>query len=270
MKIETPGNPQTIDEYTAFRFTVPDPQPVQLNGNTRTLDRLPFDEIDFSVVPQIVRNALDKTQIEGGKVTKLTFMTYIGKKFGWDVDIQGTRETASVRADIAGNIVSVDLSQTNRAAEYKIFSEAELTNATNAIKAKFGENAQLQKITIRESSLETEIISAENLNKIDVYIFGISGLKKSQLPAMPVNPINEVFQFSAIKLTDAVNLAQKAKEKLAMPDGQITSITLEQRRAFTKINEIAHIIWTVSVKQGANSGSVSYDNQSNEVSFNKD
>jgi hypothetical protein len=269
MKIENPGNPQNIDEYTYLGCFVSDAKPVQLNGNTRTLDKLPFDEIDFSVVPQIIKNALEKTQIEGGKVTKLTFMTYVGNKFGWDVDIQGTRETASARANLKGEIVSVNLSQTNRAANYKILDEAELKKAADAIKAKFGENARFEQIAIREGKIDLKVLISESATKTDLYSFGISGWIKSPLPPMPANPIFEPFQLVSINLTDAVVLASKAEQRLDLPNGQINFISIEQRRAFTKADENPQLIWTVSVNQGANGGSVSYDAKLTEISVRK-
>ncbi len=269
MKIETPGNSQNIDEYTYIGYFVSDPKPIQLNGNTRTLDRLPFEEIDFTVVPQIVKNALDKTQIEGGKVTKLTFMTYAGNKFGWDVDIQGTRETASARANLKGEIISVNLSQTNCAANYKVLNEAELANAAASIKAQFGENARFEQIAIREKAIDLKVLNSENPKKTDLYSFGISGWRKSPLPPMPANPIFEPFPLVSINLTDALVLALKAKQRLDLPNGQISFISIEQRRAFAKADEIPQLIWTVSVTRGTNSETVSYDTQLNEVSVDK-
>ena len=269
MKIETPGNPQNVDEYTYIGFAVAGPKPVQLNGNTRTLDKLPFDEIDFSVIPQIAKNALDKTQIEGGKVSKMTFMTYNGNKFGWDVDIQGTRETASARANLKGEIVSVNLSQTNRAANYKVLNEAELTNAAVSIKAQFGENARFEQIAIRERTIDLKVLNSDDPKKTDLYSFGINGWRKSPLPPMPVNPIFEPFPLTSVNLTDALILAQKAKQRLNLPNGQISFISIEQRRAFTKADENPQPIWTVSVNQGANNDSVSYDAKLNEISVNK-
>jgi len=264
MKIETPGNPQNIDEYTYLGYFVPEPKPVQLNGNTRTLDKLPFEEIDFTVVPQIVKNALEKTQIEGGTVKKLTFATYVGSKFGWDVEIQGTRESASVRANIAGEIVSVDLSQTNRAANYKILNEAELNKAAAAIRTKFGENARFEEIGIREDSLTLKVIKSENPKMVDVYGFGISGLKKSPMPPLPASLIFQPFPLSSINLTDAVGLVQKAQQRLDLPNGQFKYVS------FNKNNiESSGAIWRVSIEQGANGGSVSYDAELNEISVRK-
>ena len=269
MKIETPGNAQNIDEYTSLGYYVSEPKPVQLNGNTRTLDKLPFEEIDFTVVPQIIKNALEKTQIEGGAVTKITFMTYVGNKFGWDVQIQGTRESASARADMAGNIVSVNLSQTNRAANYKVLNEDELNKAADAIRAKFGENTRFEEITIRENSIGLKVINPENPQKVESYSFGIDGLKKSPMISLPASALNEAFDFNTINLMDALNLAPKAKARLDLPNGQISLITVERRRSFTKAEETAQIIWTISVNQGANSRIVSYDSKLNEISVRK-
>ncbi len=261
MKIEAPGNSQNVDEYTYLGSFVAGPEPVQLNGFTRTLDKLPFDEIDFAVIPQIVKNALEKMQIEDGVVTKMRFgTTHFENKFGWDVQIQGTRESASAQADITGNIVSVNLSQTNRAANYKVLNETELTKATDAIKAKFGENAQVDKISIRGNSISLKVINPENSKMYDAYEFGVSGLQKSPPPPLPADIAVKQFAFNRVNLLDAVNLAQKTKEKLAMTDGQVSYITIGYGNN-PEIRESNQLIWTVAIEKGINSGYVEYDDK---------
>ena len=271
MKIETPGNPQNVDEYTYLGYFVPEPKPVQLNGNTRTLDKLPFEEIDFTVVPQIVKNALEKTRVEGGKVTKLDFYAYKGYKFGWNVTIQGTRESASAGADINGNIVSIDLSQTSRAAEYKIINEPELNSATAAIKSRFGEDARFAEVKIDEKWVSLKAANKENANMLDTFAFGISGLKKTPLPPLPASISGEPFAFSSIDLKNAISLLQRTKDKLKLPDGQVSAITIKNETDYS-LNKIRQntfekirLVWTVSIKKGLNSGFVKYDDKLNEI-----
>ncbi|CAN5344106.1 hypothetical protein BH10ACI1_BH10ACI1_09660 [soil metagenome] len=268
MKVEDPNNPQNIDEYTYLGFFVSDPQPVQRDAMTKSRDKLPFDQIDFTLIPQIVQKALDKTQIEGGKVKRMTLQAHDGQTLRWFVEIQGTRESASAFADIAGNITSTDMSQTSKAANYKILSETELNKAANAIKTKFGETAQFQKLTISETSVGVEVINPQNSKVVDAYTYGIDGLKKSVLPQLPANTMNEPFSFNTINLTDAVGLAQKAKERLSMPNGQVFSIAIEQQRDF--VENKSQRTWAVWIKQGVSQGTVKYDSKLNEISIKKD
>ena len=261
MKIQSPGDARKIDEYTYLGFFVSQPQPVQRDAMTDVREKISFDEIDFTVVSQIAKNALDKTQIEGGTVKRMTLGAQDGRKFRWRVEIQGTRETASAWEDIAGNITSVDLSQTNRAASYTIFNEAELTEANNAIKAKFGENVRFEEIIFRENSLELKVINSENPKMVDGYNFGISGFKKSSLPPMPANSIFEAFPLSSINFNDALDLALKAKQRLDLPNGQLNHISFDK--------ENSGIYWKVLIEQGANGGLVSYDEKLNEISIQK-
>lgn len=262
MKIQSPGDARNIDEYTYLGFFVAPPQPVRRDAMTDARAKIPFDEIDFTVVPQIAKTALDKTQIEGGAVTKLTFMTYNGNKFGWDVEIRGTRESASARANIAGEIISINLSQTNRAANYKILDEAELNKAADAIKAEFGENAHFEEIGIRESYLSLKVINPENPKKVDVYWLGITGLKKSPLPPLlPASLIFQPFPISSVNLADVVGLVQKARQRLDLPNGQLKYVSFNK--------ESSGAVWRVSIEQGANGGIVSYDEKLNEISVRK-
>lgn len=282
MKIEAPGDTRNIDEYTYLGFVVAGPQPVQRDAMTNSREKMPFDEIDFTVVPQIVKNALDKTQIEGGAVKRITLGAQDGRKFRWWVEIQGTRETASAWADLTGNITSTDLSQTSRAADYKVLNETELNKAVAAFRTKFGDDAQIAGIRIDEKSIGFKVINRENPKNIDSYNFGIDGLKKSTLPTFSANFIEKAFSFKDVNLLDAINLLQKTKERLEMPDGQLSYITLENLPSIVlvtkSINSIPYkvgettsqIAWSVNIKRGTTTGFVNYDTKLNELSVKKD
>lgn len=203
-------------------------------------------------------------------MVKITFLTYTGNKFGWDVEVQGTRENASARADLAGNIVSTDLSQTNRAANYKALNEAELNKAAEAIKVKFGEGARIEELDIRANTIGLKVLNPENPRMVDSYIFGIDGLKKSSLPPLPLSALDEAFSLDSLKLTDAIVLVKKAQERLAMPEGEMNLITLTDRRNFEANSKTTAITWAVSIRSGSREGTVNYDTTLNEISVRND
>lgn len=279
MKIESPGNPRNIDEYTYVGLAAVGPKPLPFDPyDAKETDRMPFDEIDFSVIPQIVQSALDRARIEGGKVTEIMFYTKVGNKFGWDVQIKGTRESASVRADMKGNVVGADLSQTVRAADYKVLNETELNKASDAIKAKFGADAQIADLHIKEKQIGFTAKNPQNEKEVFTYVFGIDGLKKTAPTALPANMMRDSFSFNSINFADVISLSQRAKERLGMPNGEIDSINflampvlIERPISSTmpniKIKEFSsEMRWTISVRQGSDTGEVQYDAKLNEVS----
>ena len=262
MKIESPANPQNIDEYRYIGVAAIGPKAIKFDAYTaKTRERIPIEDIDFTVVPQIARKALEKMQIEKGEVTRMTLGGDVGKNIRWRIEIQGVRENAAAWADMAGNITGTDLSQTSRGADYKVLSEAELNKAAAAINAGLGENARFSDIIIRENSVELKVINSENSKMVDLYNFGIDGLKKTPMPLIPANSIFKPFSLNEINLPDAANLAPKAKQRLDMPGGQLSNISINK--------DDSGIIWRISVNQGANSGMVSYDAGLIEISMRK-
>ncbi len=278
MTVEAPGNPRNIDEYNYVGVAAVGPNPLHFDSyDAKETDRLPFDEIDFTVVPQIIKNALEKIQVEGGKVTKIEFYTKVGNKFGWDVKVQGTRESASARADMQGNIVSTNLSQTSQAADYKVLNETELSKATEAIKEKLGVDVQISDLYINQTQIRFKAKNPQNDQEASDYIFGIDGLKHSSTPVFSTIMMKETVAFSEIKLADILILIQKAKEKLQLPNGEINSVTFQSmpvlvdKQVSPSLPKVTmkqvefELRWTVSVKDGSGEKNVHLDKQLNEV-----
>ncbi len=284
MSIESPANPRNIDEYTYIGVAAVGPKPLPFDPyDAREVQKMPLDEIDFTVIPQVAQNALEKAQIEGGKIKEITFFTKVGEKFGWDVNVQGTRESAWVSADMKGNIVGTNLSQTARAADYKVIGEAELTKASDAIRAKFGADAQLADLHINERSVSFKAKNPNNSQEVYSYTFGIDGLKKANPVALPPSIMSDyaTFKFAQMNLADVVALSRRAKEKLGMPNGEIKSIDftsfptaidkpVSDRLPGVTMKAVSfEPRWTVEVRDGTDEGRVQYDAKLNEIPADK-
>ena len=283
MTVESPDNPRNVDEYTYIGIKAAGPNPLPFSPyDAKETDRMPIDEIDFTVVPQIVENALEKAQIEGGKVTEIMFYTRVGSKFGWDVQIKGTRESASVRTDLKGNVVGSNLSQTARAADYRVINETELNKASDAIKAKFGANAQISDLLIDEQHIGFTAKNPSNPQEVYKYSFGFDGLTRpTSMIALPESMLRDGISFNEINLAEVVNLSRRAKEKLGMPNGEINSVSFyatpvlidkpvsDRLPGVTMKSMTMQMRWSVDIKQGADKGQVQYDTRLNEIPADK-
>ncbi len=284
MEIESPGNPRNTDQYTYIGVAAIGPNPLPFNPyDAKEVQKMSFDEIDFTVIPQVVEAALEKAQIEGGKVKEIMFFTRAGEKFGWDVNVQGTRESGWVSTDLKGNVVGANLSQTARAADYRVINEAELNKASDAIKAKFGADAKISDLRIDQQHISFNAKNPQNLQEVYGYTFGMDGLKRPASIALPTSMMSEkeTFAFNEINLADVVNLSRRAKEKLGMSNGEINSISFHSMLVLVEkpvskqmpgvmMKAVSwELRWSVEVKQGADSGRVQFDAQLNEIPADK-
>ena len=75
VQAQDPNNPKNVDEYKYVAGFVTGPTPVQLGGMVDNAEKssYPFDDIDFAAVPKFCKEALERADIEGGKIYRLTF-----------------------------------------------------------------------------------------------------------------------------------------------------------------------------------------------------
>lgn len=118
LQSQDPNNPRNLDLYKYAAGFVIGPTPVQVSapqhGNLEQTT-FPFDEINFAAVPNIVQESVSKAGIEGGRVTKMTIdrAFVMEKTIGnlgnarWLIEIEGTRESATARADPKGKFLSI-------------------------------------------------------------------------------------------------------------------------------------------------------------------
>lgn len=276
------NNLRNLDEYQYVAGFVIGPTPVQLRSAHGNLEQttFPFDEINFAAVPTIVQESVSKAGLEGGRVGKMTFQRLLAKSetgssgnFGdgrWFIEIEGTRESATARADPNGKLLGVDLSRTSQAADYSVFKNGELQKAQDALKNSLGADAKIQGITIYEKYVFVEVLNPQNPNKLDIYNFDINGLTKSVLRQTSARNRRdtESFALGEVNLPEALNFVEKAKSKLKMPNGTIELISIHREKS-SVANKGFRTIWSLSFKSGAADGSVDYDNNGAEISVSK-
>jgi hypothetical protein len=285
LRAQDPNKPQNVDEYRYVRGIVMGPNPIQLNLLERNLDQTLFnlEEINLAATEALAKAAVERTAVEGGKVTKmmiergLSFATDMTKTgtVRWQITVEGTRENASATADVKGNILGVDLSQTSRAANWTAFSADILRDAAPRIKEALGEKVRVVEITIYEKYMMIKAISPRD-NEVNTYKYDINGVTTSALHNIgDSTPISVrmsrkykledfVFDLDRVKLEIAPDLGKKALARLNFTAGKITHYTIKTEENPFERRDLA-TVWNVSCQQGRKSGIVMYELNGNEL-----
>jgi hypothetical protein len=285
LKAQDPKNPQNVDEYKYVKGFVTGPTPVRLNLMEKNIDQTLFslDDIDLAATAKVATSALERAQIEGGKVKKMTIERALSIATGmtksgnvrWTIEIEGTRESASAVADGKGNILGVDLSQTSRAAQFSTYSADTLRDAAPRIKEAFGGKVKLLEMTIYEKYLWFQAKSPKD-GEVTQYQYNINGVTSSELSNLGDHTPIEVrmhqfkiedlyFDLDDVNLALAPELGKKACARLNLPDGKVSLYTIERRAKRDFQSKALVTRWTIFCQQGRKSGYVDYDTAGNEL-----
>ena len=278
---QDPNNLKNVDEYKYVAGFVSGPTPVQLGGMVDNAEKssFPFDDIDFAAVPRFCKEALDRADIEGGKIYRLTFqrgfaLTDDGAgalgEARWHIEINGARENVSAAADPKGNLLGVDLSRTSKAADYKLLTEAELTKAQDMVKKFLGSRTEIIEMGFYEKHFGFKVPNAENPKVSDDYKYDINGISRTGFVKMAVMrmPGSENFSINDVDFANAARFFEKAKARVGMPNASLASLSV--RRSSSPFDKKGfRTQWHVSLKSGVNEGSVDYDNEGNEIRVRK-
>ena len=281
VQAQDPNNPKNVDEYKYVAGFVSGPTPVQLGGMVDNAEKssFPFDDIDFAAVPKFCKEALDRADIEGGKIYRLTFqrgfaLTDDGAgalgEARWHIEINGARENVSAAADPKGNLLGVDLSRTSKAADYKLLTEAELTKAQDMVKKFLGSRTEIIDMTFYDKHFGFKVPNAENPKVSDDYKYDINGISRTGFVKMAVMrmPGSENFSINDVDFANAARFFEKAKARVGMPNASLGSLSV--RRSSSPFDKKGfRTQWHVSLKSGVNEGSVDYDNEGNEIRVRK-
>ena len=286
LRAQDPNKPQNVDQYKYVRGIVTGPTPVQLNSLERNLDGTLFslDEINLSATEALANEAVKSTGVDGGHVTKMvierglslaTDMTKSGT-VRWEVTVEGPRESASATANLKGEIVGVDISQTARAANWSAFKEETLKDAVPTIKQAFGTAPKMVEVDIYDKYVMFKAISPRD-KEVTTYKYDYNGVTMSQLHNIVDSTPIEVrmsnkykledflFDIDSAKLEMAPALGQKAMERLGFTNGRVVLYSIKtEEDPFARKNNLK-TQWTVSCQQGRKSGMVMYDLAGNET-----
>lgn len=281
IQVQDPNNSQNLDEYKIANGFLTGPNPVKLNAMQRDLENstFPIDQINFDAIPNFIREALEKSKIEGAKISRLNFQRAFALRekdmgaFGsayWQIQIEGTRESVTAAASPDGKLLGIDLSRTNQAASYKVITPEELQKAQDALKKQLGEENIVTRIVIDEDNLVCSFENPQNPQLEESFNFGINGLTKTKRDGFPKRGVRifENFSLSSINLSEATNYLSKARQRIEIPDAVLTSIKIFRKKESVNDKE-AKITWNIDFKKGVNEASVVYNNEGKEIRFSK-
>ena len=105
LEAQDPKNREHVDSYKLWANSVERPQPVQLGSAKRQLDQILFslDQVDFRLLPSIIKQALSELKIEEGKVSVITLSRDgENKEPVWRVIVNGSRDNGVIEFSISG------------------------------------------------------------------------------------------------------------------------------------------------------------------------
>ena len=284
LRAQDPRKPAHVDEYRYAGASVAGPKPVELSLLERDLGGtlFDFDSVDWVATEPLAREAVVRTQLEGGAVTKMSVER--GLSFGkdvsksgpvhWTVEVRGTRESATAFADAQGKVVGLDLSQTARAAQVTMFSADALREAENRIKHSFGGDVKLVEILVYDKFLSFKAVDPQS-GEINEYKYDINGVTMNALlsgveTGPPVFNLlhykleDVVFGLGEIELGRAPDLGQRTLRRLNLAGGRCDLFKVSREPVSFPSPKLA-TVWDVSCQQGRKSGTVIYDLNGKEV-----
>ena len=279
LRAQDPNNLKNVYEYSYAKGLILGPSPVKLNVLERNLDAALFDldDINLAATESLARRAVEQTRLDGGRVTRMVIERGLKvasdvSKTGavrWVVTVERGRENAAAYADMKGNIVGLDLSQTARAAQFSLYSADALLEAVPKIKEAFGVDVKLYELIIYEKYLLFKVLDPKNRREVNQYKYDVNGvtsdaLHSNILPLLP-QPQNPrlkledlLFNLSDVGLESAPNLGKKALERLSFSQGQVSFFKVSrQPRSFRQAFLVTR--WEVFCKDGSRSATIVYD-----------
>jgi hypothetical protein len=158
---------------------------VELSSLDNNLDNtlFDFDSVNWEATESLARAAIERTQIDGGKIDKILVERNLAigdtvTKSGhvqWTIDVSNPREHATAYADPQGQIVRLDLSHTSRAAKFTLFSAAALREAVSQIDAFCGGHARVMHLEIADKWLRFKAPDPKT-GEISQYNYDINGV----------------------------------------------------------------------------------------------
>lgn len=279
LRAQDPSNLGNVYEYSYAKGLILGPSPVKLNVLERKLDGTLFDldEINLAATESLAHKAVEQTRLDGGRVTKmviergLKLASDVSKTGGvrWVVTVEGTRENASAYADMKGNIVGLDLSQTARAAQFSLYSADALRESVPKIKEAFGVDVKLYELIIYEKYLCFKVLDPKKQGELNQYKYDLNGVTiytlRSNIPPLMPRPRNPklklddlLFDLNEVSLESAPDLGKKALERLSLGGGQVSFFKVTREPRSSKQSALV-TRWEVSCKDGRKSGTVVYD-----------
>lgn len=289
LRAQDPKQPANVDEYkySAFLGSVSSPHPVELSSLEMNLDKtlFGFDSVNWAATESLARAAIERIQIEGGRIEKMTVErglalgTLVTKSgsLGWTIEVNNSREHATAYADPQGKITGLDLSHTSRAAKFNMMSPDALHEAESQIDEMFGGHALVMDIVIFDRFLQFKA-QDPNTKEINQYTYDINGVTHNVILDVAAtdqdvrrirgnHKVEEIlFDLDSIKLEQAPEFGRKSMQRLGFENASISSIRVKREESIQTHKLLT--FWQINCAAGRKSETVFYDMDGKEIGIN--
>lgn len=117
LEAQDPKNPQHVDAYRYAIGSISGPTPVNLSkliNNDLDQNLFGLDEVDIAAIPGLIKASIQRTELEGGKVSSMHLsrglmlpQVTMGPP-QWSIHVGGPRGDATIYANSKGEIVRVN------------------------------------------------------------------------------------------------------------------------------------------------------------------
>jgi hypothetical protein len=289
LRAQDPRNPANVDEYRywATSHSISNPTPVELSSLDNNLDQtlFDFDSVNWAATESLARAAIERTQIDGGRVEKMiierglaigSLVTKSGS-LTWTVEVNNSREHASAYADPQGKIMRLDVSHTARAAKFNLLTPEALREAVSQIDSEFGSHLLVMDVGLRDKAL---YFKAQNpkTKEINQYFYDINGIHNDVIMNLEAtdqdvrkiqrgHKLEEIlFELDSIGIEQAPEFGRKAIQRLGLEDARISTIKVkrEELAQSTKLMTF----WEIECQSGRKWATVFYDLNGKELGVN--
>ena len=280
MEIENPDKPTWISKYDRVLGKIKGPKPG--SGGITDEQTFPFDKINFSGVPKMLKEILTKSRLKNPKIKGMRFYRQrgIGKnqykftgKALWSVTVISNSlfskddDRVFAYAEPSGKILHYDFSKSQYGKKYDVLTKTELKKAENEVDSKSKEFSLIEKITITENQIEFEVPIREEPGKLNKYTFAVNGLYKSTVPIKTKTSSDsgteKFFSSSDIDLTETLEYIEKAKSALKSPNGSFSKIIIKSKQPDTSAID-PKVVWTINVITDNQVGYARFDGKTGE------
>jgi hypothetical protein len=289
LRAQDPKQPANVDEYQYWPTSrsLRGPTPVELSSLENNLDNtlFDFDSVNWAAIGSLVSAAIERTHIDGGKVTKITIERALAigsdvTKSGsvrWTLEVNNSREHATATADAQGRITRLDLSHTARAVKFNLYSPEALRDAVSDIDATFGGKALVMDIHLWDKSLRFKARDPET-KEISQYYYDINGVGNDVILDLSATDIDVrkiqgshkldevLFALDSIGIEQAPEFGRRAIQRLGFENARISSIGVKREELVASRKLIT--FWEVNCQAGRKGGTVDYDLNGKELGIN--
>ena len=262
IEVQAPDNPRHVD---AWRLSLrhfglfdlqsvsgPTPVAIDLIDPDLKANLFDIDSVDFGASARLMQAAMTRAGLEdppaitGMEIRRQTFIVLRPSSgdVRWTVSVDSGRESARVYANVHGEIIGADVSETNQARNFNALKQPDsVVKAAAALRAALGSGPVLTRVTISAMSIGFATTSPDasylksltggSLKSNAVYSWDYNGLRPSvgsvDTSAFSGHP-HAPFDVDEVDWRVLPRLIAAARESFGLPQAELADIQLEKPR----------------------------------------